>query len=173
MALVGPSGSGKSSCINLLEHFYETKAGTVLLDDVPINEYDHKYLHNKVCNTITLTNTITNIFATRYVSVTNMTTNTTCIMRYVPINEYDHKYLHNRYILTNKHNHKYLHKGLGSLAGFRNWEPKIGDCKILGHPIFKGRPQNTQITTITMYFHKDINIRSLPMKMLSIYGTDL
>ena len=48
MALVGPSGGGKSSCVNLLEHFYETAAGQVLLDDQPIQDYDHAFLHEKV-----------------------------------------------------------------------------------------------------------------------------
>ena len=48
VALVGPSGGGKSSCINLLEHFYETQEGSVLIDNVSINDYDHKYLHTKV-----------------------------------------------------------------------------------------------------------------------------
>ena len=48
VALVGPSGGGKSSCINLLEHFYETLEGAVLIDNRYINDYDHKYLHTKV-----------------------------------------------------------------------------------------------------------------------------
>lgn len=48
VALVGPSGSGKSSCVNLLEHFYEMQEGQVLLDGLPINTYDHKYLHKKI-----------------------------------------------------------------------------------------------------------------------------
>lgn len=48
VALVGPSGGGKSSCINLLEHFYETLEGAVLIDNVSINDYDHKYLHTKI-----------------------------------------------------------------------------------------------------------------------------
>ncbi|ETN76645.1 antigen peptide transporter 2 [Necator americanus] len=48
VALVGPSGGGKSSCIAMLEHFYEPTGGEVLLDGVPIREYDHKYLHTKV-----------------------------------------------------------------------------------------------------------------------------
>ncbi|VDM64588.1 unnamed protein product [Angiostrongylus costaricensis] len=48
VALVGPSGGGKSSCIAMLEHFYEPSGGQVLLDGVPIREYDHKYLHTKI-----------------------------------------------------------------------------------------------------------------------------
>ncbi|XP_041079715.1 ATP-binding cassette sub-family B member 9 isoform X2 [Polyodon spathula] len=47
-ALVGPSGSGKSSCVSLLEHFYRAQTGQVLLDGNPIEEYDHRYLHTKV-----------------------------------------------------------------------------------------------------------------------------
>ncbi|XP_075033833.1 ABC-type oligopeptide transporter ABCB9 [Mixophyes fleayi] len=47
-ALVGPSGSGKSSCVNILENFYPVQEGEVLLDDQPITVYDHKYLHTKV-----------------------------------------------------------------------------------------------------------------------------
>ncbi|XP_003373456.1 putative ABC transporter, ATP-binding protein [Trichinella spiralis] len=48
VALVGPSGGGKSSCIALLEHFYEPSSGQVLLDGVPVQEYDHKFFHKKV-----------------------------------------------------------------------------------------------------------------------------
>ena len=39
----------------------------------------------------------------------------------------------------------------GSKWGFRNWMPKIGNCKILGCLIFKGRQQFIQITAICMY----------------------
>lgn len=47
-ALVGPSGSGKSSCVNILENFYPLEGGCVLLDGKPISAYDHKYLHRVV-----------------------------------------------------------------------------------------------------------------------------
>ncbi|KFW87943.1 ATP-binding cassette sub-family B member 9, partial [Phalacrocorax carbo] len=47
-ALVGPSGSGKSSCVNILENFYPLQDGQVLLDGLPINMYDHKYLHSVI-----------------------------------------------------------------------------------------------------------------------------
>ncbi|XP_031426297.1 ATP-binding cassette sub-family B member 9 isoform X2 [Clupea harengus] len=47
-ALVGPSGSGKSSCVGLLENFYAPKEGQVLLDGRPVQAYEHTYLHSKV-----------------------------------------------------------------------------------------------------------------------------
>ncbi|CAF3850674.1 unnamed protein product [Rotaria magnacalcarata] len=47
-AFVGPSGSGKSSCINLLERFYDPSSGTILIDGREIHDYDHKYLHQKI-----------------------------------------------------------------------------------------------------------------------------
>ncbi|XP_048199028.1 ABC-type oligopeptide transporter ABCB9 isoform X3 [Perognathus longimembris pacificus] len=47
-ALVGPSGSGKSSCVNILENFYPVQGGQVLLDGRPISAYDHKYLHRVI-----------------------------------------------------------------------------------------------------------------------------
>ncbi|XP_019323148.2 LOW QUALITY PROTEIN: ABC-type oligopeptide transporter ABCB9 [Panthera pardus] len=47
-ALVGPSGSGKSSCVNILENFYPLEGGCVLLDGKPVSAYDHKYLHRVI-----------------------------------------------------------------------------------------------------------------------------
>ncbi|KAG9487673.1 hypothetical protein GDO78_007464, partial [Eleutherodactylus coqui] len=47
-ALVGPSGSGKSSCVNILENFYPVQEGDVFLDGHPIKLYEHKYLHSRV-----------------------------------------------------------------------------------------------------------------------------
>ncbi|XP_067834657.1 antigen peptide transporter 1-like, partial [Heptranchias perlo] len=47
-ALVGPSGGGKTTCVSLLERFYEPQSGQILLDGKPIEEYEHKYYHNKV-----------------------------------------------------------------------------------------------------------------------------
>ncbi|CAF1096208.1 unnamed protein product [Didymodactylos carnosus] len=48
VALVGPSGSGKTTCISLLEHFYDTDAGEILVDSIPIDQYDYKYYHQKI-----------------------------------------------------------------------------------------------------------------------------
>ncbi|XP_063077915.1 antigen peptide transporter 2 [Engraulis encrasicolus] len=47
-ALVGPSGGGKSSCVSLLQRFYEPQEGDVLLDGVPLREYSHRYLCSKM-----------------------------------------------------------------------------------------------------------------------------
>ncbi|MFH4978932.1 hypothetical protein AB6A40_005641 [Gnathostoma spinigerum] len=48
VALVGPSGGGKSSIVSLIEHFYECDKGKILLDGIPVNDYDHEYLHRKI-----------------------------------------------------------------------------------------------------------------------------
>uniref|UniRef100_A0A4W6F3R4 Transporter associated with antigen processing, subunit type a n=1 Tax=Lates calcarifer TaxID=8187 RepID=A0A4W6F3R4_LATCA len=47
-ALVGPSGEGKSTCVSLLERFYEPQEGEILLDNEPLKSYDHQFLHKKV-----------------------------------------------------------------------------------------------------------------------------
>lgn len=47
-ALVGPSGGGKTTCVSLLERFYEPQSGEILLDGIPLADYKHQYLHNKV-----------------------------------------------------------------------------------------------------------------------------
>uniref|UniRef100_A0A667XSN4 Transporter associated with antigen processing, subunit type a n=1 Tax=Myripristis murdjan TaxID=586833 RepID=A0A667XSN4_9TELE len=47
-ALVGPSGEGKSTCVSLLERFYEPQKGIILLDDQPLQSYEHRYLHRKI-----------------------------------------------------------------------------------------------------------------------------
>jgi len=38
VAIVGPTGAGKTTMINLLMRFYEINEGQILIDDVPINE---------------------------------------------------------------------------------------------------------------------------------------
>ena len=39
---------GKSTCINLLERFYDPTEGKILIDGREIQEYDHQYLHQKI-----------------------------------------------------------------------------------------------------------------------------
>jgi len=47
-ALVGLSGAGKSTVINLLDKFYEPCKGEILLDGVPLHEYDTSYLRENI-----------------------------------------------------------------------------------------------------------------------------
>jgi len=44
-ALVGSSGSGKSTVTSILQHFYEVTEGEVLLQGVPVREIDPEHLH--------------------------------------------------------------------------------------------------------------------------------
>ncbi|WP_349431837.1 lipid A export permease/ATP-binding protein MsbA [Methylomarinum sp. Ch1-1] len=48
IALVGPSGGGKSSIVNLLSRFYEYDKGEILLDGVDIREYDLASLRRQI-----------------------------------------------------------------------------------------------------------------------------
>ncbi|KAJ7985442.1 hypothetical protein DPEC_G00352080 [Dallia pectoralis] len=47
-ALVGACGSGKSTCVNLLERFYMPQKGEILLDGKPLQKYKDQYLHEKI-----------------------------------------------------------------------------------------------------------------------------
>jgi len=47
-ALVGLSGAGKSTVINLLDKFYEPDKGEILLDGVPLHEYDTRFLRENI-----------------------------------------------------------------------------------------------------------------------------
>ncbi len=48
VALVGKSGSGKSTVVNLLPRFYEASRGLILLDDVDVREYRLADLRNQI-----------------------------------------------------------------------------------------------------------------------------
>jgi ABC-type multidrug transport system fused ATPase/permease subunit len=47
-ALVGLSGAGKSTIVNLLDKFYEPQTGTITLDGVDLREYDTKFLRENI-----------------------------------------------------------------------------------------------------------------------------
>ncbi len=48
LALVGATGSGKTSVINLLTRFYEYQKGRVLLDGIPIEDYSVSFLRKHI-----------------------------------------------------------------------------------------------------------------------------
>lgn len=48
VALVGATGSGKTSTINILNRFYEIQKGDILVDDVPVREYQLSALRSSI-----------------------------------------------------------------------------------------------------------------------------
>ncbi len=52
LALVGATGAGKSSTINILNRFYEIGKGTVKVDDIDIHDYDVNYLRAQIATVI-------------------------------------------------------------------------------------------------------------------------
>ena len=47
-ALVGLSGAGKSTIVNLLDKFYTPQSGTVTLDGTPLSEWDTRWLRDHI-----------------------------------------------------------------------------------------------------------------------------
>uniref|UniRef100_A0A5B7CEH4 Putative ABC transporter B family member 11 n=1 Tax=Davidia involucrata TaxID=16924 RepID=A0A5B7CEH4_DAVIN len=47
-ALVGQSGSGKSTVISLIERFYDPRAGEVLIDGINLKEFQLKWIREKI-----------------------------------------------------------------------------------------------------------------------------
>ncbi|MDW8301913.1 MAG: ABC transporter ATP-binding protein [Bacteroidia bacterium] len=48
IALVGSTGAGKSSIINLLNRFYDAQKGAILIDKIPVQEYELHSLRKKM-----------------------------------------------------------------------------------------------------------------------------
>lgn len=48
IALLGSTGSGKSTLINLLPRFYEYTGGKIMLDGIELNRYPRKYLRQQI-----------------------------------------------------------------------------------------------------------------------------
>ena len=46
--IIGSTGSGKSTLINLIPRFYDATEGEVLVDDINVKDYDLEYLYNKL-----------------------------------------------------------------------------------------------------------------------------
>ena len=48
IALIGESGCGKSTTVNLIERLYDITGGQLLIDGIEINKYDIEYLRNNI-----------------------------------------------------------------------------------------------------------------------------
>lgn len=49
IAIVGPTGAGKTTLVNLLMRFYETDSGSILIDDIPITNLSRNQVHKQFC----------------------------------------------------------------------------------------------------------------------------
>jgi ATP-binding cassette subfamily B protein len=47
-AILGSTGSGKSSLVNLIPRFYDAAEGEVLVDNINVKEYNLKFLRDKI-----------------------------------------------------------------------------------------------------------------------------
>ena len=48
VALVGTSGSGKSTCVQLLQRFYDPDSGSIIVDGKKIQEYNLRWLRQRI-----------------------------------------------------------------------------------------------------------------------------
>lgn len=48
VAIIGSTGSGKTTLINLIPRFYDVTEGTVLVDGIDVKDYNQEFLHNKL-----------------------------------------------------------------------------------------------------------------------------
>ena len=49
IAIVGPTGAGKTTMVNLLMRFYETNSGEILIDGTPTNQVTRENLRSQFC----------------------------------------------------------------------------------------------------------------------------
>lgn len=48
LAIIGATGSGKTSLINLMDRFYDVREGEILIDNVDVRAYKQESLHKKI-----------------------------------------------------------------------------------------------------------------------------
>lgn len=48
LAIIGPTGSGKSTLVNLIPRFYDATGGQILVDGIDVREYDQKALRRRI-----------------------------------------------------------------------------------------------------------------------------
>ena len=48
LAIIGPTGSGKSTLVNLIPRFYDATGGQVLVDGIDVREYDQNALRRRI-----------------------------------------------------------------------------------------------------------------------------
>jgi ABC-type multidrug transport system fused ATPase/permease subunit len=46
IAVVGPTGSGKTSLVSLIPRLYEATQGTITIDGIPVQQYDHTQIRH-------------------------------------------------------------------------------------------------------------------------------
>ena len=49
VAIVGPTGAGKTTIVNLLMRFYDIDGGRIMMDGIPINEVSRENVHEQFC----------------------------------------------------------------------------------------------------------------------------
>lgn len=47
-AIVGPSGAGKSTIVQLIERYYDPKAGTISFDETPLTDISLRTLRDTI-----------------------------------------------------------------------------------------------------------------------------